>query len=85
MGVNIILACERLKTDIEVNKELRRMIKRIAELEILKQHKEEHIAKLKSLKDVPYFSKEDVEKQELELEELKTELEDLKKKIEENK
>lgn len=81
----VLSLCLNVKTDIEVNKELRRMIKRIAELEILKQHKEEHIAKLKSLRDVPFFSKEDIEKQEKELEELKEELEDLKKKVEENK
>jgi saccharopine dehydrogenase-like NADP-dependent oxidoreductase len=81
----VLALCLKVKTDIEVNKELRRMVKRIAELEILKKSKEEHIAKLKSLKDVPFFSKEDIEKQEQELAELEKELEDLKKKVEENK
>lgn len=81
----VLALCLKVKTDIEVNKELRRMVKRIAELEVLKKSKEDHIAKLKSLKDVPYFSEEDIRKQEAELEELEKELEDLKKKVEENK
>ena len=82
---NILSLCLKIPTRVETNQEVRRMVKRIAELEILKEHKKEHIAKLKSLKDVPFFSKEDVEKQEKELEELEKELEDLKKKVEENK
>ncbi|MFA6023093.1 MAG: hypothetical protein WC781_03320 [Candidatus Pacearchaeota archaeon] len=81
----VLSLCLNVKTDIEVNRALRTMVKRITELEILKKNKEEHLAKLKSLKDVPYFSKEDIAKQEKELEELKKELEDLKKKVEENK
>ena len=80
----ILSLCLEVKTRVEINQEVRRMIKRIEELEILKEHKEEHIKKLKLLKDVSFFSKEDVEKQEKELEELKKELEDLKKKVEEN-
>lgn len=80
----ILSLCLDVKTRVEINEEVRRMVKRIAELEILKEHKEEHIKRLKLLKDVSFFSKEDVEKQEAELEELKRELEDLKKKVEEN-
>jgi len=82
---NILSLCLKIPTGVEINQEVRRMDKRIAELEVLKEHKEEHIKKLKLLKDVSFFSKEDVEKQEIKLEELKKELEDLKKKVEENK